>query len=324
MAQTVETPRKIERIPLDGVSEEDWLAMRHPFLGASETPILMGEGYSGQTLWDLWNTKRKPTPPPGEDVPLRMWLGKAVQGIIAEATQRETGWDLTPNRELLVDRDRRISATVDFRLHNTEAGLGVVETKARDYFSFKERYTEFDACPYDLIQLSQQMILEPEATFGAVVVLVGMQKIARYVYQREQLKPTMADIETRAKGFWETVRLGVEPPILDTDIPEYVAQHFDGIIEDPDDAVDLDAIEPDIIKYQKMHAAKGKAEKLCKELKPAILQAMIGNDGKMRRYGWSKGFLVDVKASLIKERTSTTKQHYRTVVKIAARDVQVS
>ena len=61
-------------LSLTDLSDEQWLEARHPYLGASETPVLTGDGYSGSTYWNLWNTKRKPFAPRPDEVDDRPWI----------------------------------------------------------------------------------------------------------------------------------------------------------------------------------------------------------------------------------------------------------
>jgi len=312
----------IEHISLDGVSDSDWLKMRHGYLGSSEVPILFGEGYSGQTMYDLWQRKGQPEPviESDDDISLRMWLGRHGQQMIGEAIKRDTGWDIQPNRELIVDPDRGLCSTVDFRVHGMDIGRLILETKMRDYFSFKDRYVDGDACIYDRIQLATQMLLEPEIDYGVIGVLVGMSELKRYAYDRADLSDLMTDIERRVAGFWLSVDNGVAPPIEAADISKYMAANIDEMIEEENDQADLFGQEAMLTRYLKVNTARKAAQKIEDELKPKIIELMQDEDGNLHKFGWSKEHLVKLQTARMKGGTRVVKPHIRTTIEVARRD----
>lgn len=303
----------IEQIKLDDLSENRWLELRHPNIGSSEAPILCGEGYSGQTLWHLWNHKRKPFVP-GEGVTSdRMWIGKEIQGLIGKLVERKTGWEVHPANVLAIDTARRTCSTIDFRVLDPNRGMCAIETKNRDHISFSQRYTDENACIYDRIQLAHQMSHDPNMKYGYVAVLVGGSELKMYEYPRESLAPIMEDVDRRVAAFWADVKAAKEPPLMPTDIPAYVAEHFgedDAAGEEPADLTEIDAeVDTFLHATEQMNAFKKQREKA----RATIMQAMNG-----AKIGYSSGHMV--KLNLVQVREKVTKAH--TQVRMTAKEVE--
>lgn len=312
-----------QSIDLSDVSRDDWLAARHPYIGSSEVPVLFGEGYSGQTVHDLWDQKREPKPREDKDITTRMWLGQRAQELIGELVERETGWEIMPGRELLYDDERRMCATVDFRVHGLDRGPGLIETKLRDFLAFKQRYMDgLEACIYDRYQLASQMILDQDMSWGTIAVCVGLTRLHRFEYTRAELQPMIDEIEQGVAGFWHSVQEGIEPPIVADDLPSFLAEHVDGQIKDELQPADLHGLDEVLTKYAKAHEERKAAEKLEKELKPQIVDAMRDPElgERLTRYGWSEDHLVKLNLSQIAESTRTVKKHVRSIVQVFRRD----
>ncbi len=312
-----------ESVDLTDIDRDTWLAMRHPFIGSSDVPTLFGEGYSGHTVHDLWDQKRSPNPPEDKDITTRMWLGQRAQELIGELVERETGWQILPGRELLIDKKKRMCATVDFRVHGLDRGTGLIETKLRDHMSFKQRYQDgLEACIYDRYQLATQMILDQDMSWGTVAVCVGLSKLWRFEYTRKELQPMIDEIEQGVAGFWHAVDNDVEPPIVADDLPGFLSEHAGGQIKDELQPADLHGLDEVLTKYAKAHDDRKTAEKIEKELKPQIVDAMRDPElgERLTQYGWSNDFLVKLRLSQIAESTRTVKAHVRSIVEVFRRD----
>ena len=116
----------MKTIELAKLSESEWLRARHAYLGSSDLPTLLGAGYSGSTYWSVYHEKKQPEPDLDDDASIssRLWWGRQMQKIIGAAIVREHGWTMTEGSTLVVDEERRISATIDFDVVHPERGAG--------------------------------------------------------------------------------------------------------------------------------------------------------------------------------------------------------
>jgi predicted phage-related endonuclease len=296
---------------IDDLPEEEWLALRHPHLGSSEMPVILGESYqSGKTIWDIWRDKQRPAPlPQAEDE--RMWWGKEMQKIIGRAVARHKGWDVIEGTTHVCDPELGIGATVDFTVER-EGELGIVESKNRDWLFWRDHYTEDTPWAYDQIQLAHQMILHPDASWGGIAVCVGGNELRWYEYTRADLEPVMERILEAAREFWSWVRNDKEPEILGQDIPQWVMDR--GPVIERDEPIRLldrrDDIDDVIEKWQHAAISAKAYAKEERDLKAAILQAMGDN-----ALGLGKKHGIRVSEAEVAESVSTRKAHKRVTVK---------
>lgn len=293
-------------INLANLSEQEWLRARHPYLGSSDIPTLLGEGYSGSTYWGVYHDKKQPEPNLDDDLAIssRMWWGRQMQRIIGLAVVREHGWTMTEGSTLVVDESRRISATIDFDVVHPEKGPGIVETKNRDWLFWRDHYTDDAAHVYDEIQLAHQMILHPGHAWGMIAVCVGGNELREYEYSRADLAGHMATIETAAADFWKGYDADEEPAITFSDIPTWVMAR----------GPDLDDVEPFelenktagfetgalLANWVTANDRKKEATASEKECKAAVLQVM----GENKRAHFP-GFIVKQSRAEIAERVVT-------------------
>ena len=311
----------VKSIDLSKTDEADWLAMRHPFIGASESPTLVGDSYAGDTVWDLWHRKQQAPPTPTDYVDDRIWFGRMLQPVFGEYIRRRLQWDLAEPRSLLIDEERRMSATLDFVVDEPGTGRGVVETKNRDYVIWRDRYTDEDAWIYDKVQLAHQLLLVPEATFGAIVVLVGGNEIKTYRYEREALAEIMAGLPTVIENFWRSINEGKEPDILAADLPTWALERGPVDLEETLDLPsDLDEV---LQRYRLAIEAAKTNKKAADDAKAQIIQA-LGN----HCVGLSPHHHVGLKATRVAGKVITQdmvgqplrREHYRHTLTVQVRE----
>lgn len=293
----------MKTIDLAKLSESDWLRARHPYLGSSDIPTLLGEGYSGSTYWSVYHDKKQPEPALDDDLAIsnRMWWGRQMQRIIGEAIVRKHGWDLKEGSTLVVDEERRISATIDFDVRHAEKGRGIVETKNRDWLFWRDHYTDDKAFVYDEIQLAHQLLLHPDYQWGMIAVCVGGNELREYNYTRESLAEHMAEIETAASAFWQRFDENDEPAITFADIPAWVMARGPDLEDvEPFELEERTADKPTgwlLGQWVKATEERKTADKFEKATKAAVLQAM----GDARRAHFS-GYIVKQSRAEIAER----------------------
>ena len=297
---------------IDDLPEEEWLALRHPHLGSSEMPVILGESYqSGKTIWDIWRDKRRPAPLPQANDDERMWWGKEMQAIIGRAVARHKGWQVFEGAEYVWDDETRLGATVDFTVMRGE-DLGIVESKNRDWLFWRDHYTEDTPWAYDQIQLAHQMLLTPNASWGGIAVCVGGNELRWYEYARADLEPVMARIVDAASAFWGWVDDDIEPEILGQDIPQWVIDR--GPVIERDEPVKLlsrrEDIDDVIEKWTYATTSAKAYDKEARDLKAVILQTM-GDDA----VGLGKKHGIRISEAEVAESVSTRKAHKRVTVK---------
>lgn len=287
-----------ELIPLTDKTDDEWLALRHPFLGASELPTLLGEGYSDSTYYSLYRKKLMDPDTRDQEVSDRLWFGREMQPVFGKWLARRHKWDVVERRSLLVDRQSRLSCTQDFSatLPGNTRGRGTIETKNRDKFVWLDRYDGADdAWIYDKIQLAAQMRLTGD-DWGAVCVLVGGNEMYVYQYSRTDLAEIMEGIPDVAREFWRRVDDLDEPTLEHIDIRDWAMDRGEVNIPAPPADIPDDLDE----KLERFNTAKAHAksyESTYKALQAEIIQAM----GK-HRHGVGNTHTVRLKATLIGEK----------------------
>jgi predicted phage-related endonuclease len=282
----------ITKTDIATMGEAEWLALRHPHIGSSEAATLLGEGYAGSTYWQVYHEKSRPFQPPESDAVIadRLWWGRQMQNVIGQAIVRQFGWSVEEGKHHAADEDRRIAATVDFTAVRPDInGIGIIETKNRDWLFWRDHYDEGQAWVYDEIQLAHQMLLHPGATWGCIGVCVGGNDLRVYDYRREELTKHMDAIEDAVAKFWARVDAGDEPPITYTDLPIWIADR--AALDDAEEPAPLpDAVEglgeamgtDDLIALYEDHNARAKmSEKVAKDAKAALVQ-IIGDHRRSR------------------------------------------
>lgn len=303
------------------LSEDKWLEIRHPYLGSSDIPTILGEGYSGSTYWQVWHEKSMPYAPPLTDAAVsdRIWWGKQMQNIIGEGIMRQLGWVLVEGDYHIADPKLKIAATVDFTAtrHDID-GLGIIETKNRDWLFHRDRYVDGKAWVYDEIQLAAQMMLHPDVTWGCIGVLVGGNDLKVYDYRREELQRHMDTIRSHAQVFWGKVERRDEPKITFVDLPLWVADRA-ALQDDPEpiampDEIDGEDADELITTYLRMKDLATTAKKAADNLKAVVLQTM--GDHKQAQ---SPGFWLTASRRNVKERTQTVAAHTQCVLTVKER-----
>ncbi len=295
-------------IPLTGVSDEEWLAMRHPFLGASEIPILSGDGYSGSTYWSLWREKRLAYAPRKDEVDDRMWFGKMMQPVYGNWLRMRKGWDVQPSKALLVDDATRTSCSMDFWCSDPASGREMIalETKQRDWLIFNERYNvEKNECwIYDKIQLASQMRLS-KCEHGCVAVFVGGNEMHTFEYTREQLNDIIEGIPDQAAEFWRRVDQEDEPALEYSDMRQW---SLDRGPVDPELETALlnDELDEVCTTYNTNKVLEKDAKKKKEQAQATLVQAMAKHGKAI-----SKTHMVTMSPTLIAESTSVRKEHWR-------------
>ncbi len=192
-------------------SREGWLDFRQHFVGASESPAILGLGYKGQNAHTVWEAKVNPQPE--EDRDERLVVGSMLEPAILELYTYKTG--VSVQRESNVVRlhpdHTFVGASLDAEpFEHPDHGLCVLDAKNVDALH-GANWREGEIPLRVQIQLQQQMACVPGATYGFAVALVGGNKPVVLGIERDDR--FIAALLAKLCRFWEFVVSKELPPI---------------------------------------------------------------------------------------------------------------
>lgn len=122
---------------------EDWHAHRREGVTSSDIPTLLGYGYAGSNIFNLYLKKLRPEP---EDPGMR-WrfrAGHHFEQLVAERVEEETGWNLwDPGDYAVIEHDEGLlRATVD-RLRLRPGGVAAAKRDEWSYLQIATAALEF-------------------------------------------------------------------------------------------------------------------------------------------------------------------------------------
>ena len=258
--------------------DEHWHQLRAKHGGSSESGALFGYGYTDlPSKWSLWAIHAGKMATPDLDDDDRVWMGKEIEPVIARMVVRKMGWDLIEKKIYVThpNPDIKMGSTVDRYIVEHEDGPGICELKNRDFLRWVDDYTEEDASIRDRIQLAHQFCCHPEATWGAVGVLVGGTELKIYKYKREDLAEMMADIEAGWVDLWRRVAEDDEPELTDGELPNWLRVHQERLREETASLTIEDGSFDDMVEaFQIADVLAKENEKIAKKLKASIVQKL--------------------------------------------------
>lgn len=187
-----------------------WLDERRQVIGASESPAILGYGYSNENAWTVWARKRGLI----EDKPDNelLWYGRKMQPITLERFQIDTGIPVRDLGEFTIQRHPEypwMGCTLDAAADLPE-GLAVVEAKNVGHYSAKE--WEADEPPIRVSIQIQHQLAVTGGVAGFAAATVGGNKLK---FRRVERNDRFIDaLTTKLAEFWELV-LTNTPPAVD-------------------------------------------------------------------------------------------------------------
>jgi predicted phage-related endonuclease len=245
-------------------SREAWLAGREPFIGASESAILLDKS-SFKSYYSLWSEKSKITAAPDIDNERMAW-GRRLEAPIAEGLAEDFGFEIVEPDFVLQDLDLRAAATLDFYIPKPSGeilkqipnavGAGPLEIKNVDSLIAKQKWAGEPDISY-LVQLQHQMMLFG-ANWGAIGALIGGNKGVLFCYEVHE--PTVAAIRTAIRAFWKSVDNAIKPEI---DGSYSTAETIKSLNPEDDGSVEVveDAQMEDLCRMYKEFAAQERQAK---------------------------------------------------------------
>lgn len=191
------------------VTLEQWLENRRSMIGASESPAVLGVGYSGENQHTIWMRKMGLEPPRVDSEALD-W-GHEIQPAILRMFSRRTGIKVHDLGQFTIQRSAEfpfVGATLD-GVCETDDGRGVVEAKNVGIYNRAE-WEQADPPLRVSVQIQHQLIAA-DAQYGFAVACIGGNKL---VWKRiERNDRFITAMLAALRKFWRYVESKTAPPI---------------------------------------------------------------------------------------------------------------
>ena len=201
-------------IDIHPVTDACWDTERAGLINGSEIGSLFGVGY--KTLARITAEKRDRSFDDSDpDSPL-LERGNDFQEAATKQVQKlRPTWRIIRNTNHYVDRKHRMAAIPDNLVEAPERpGIGILEIKVVAAPIFRTQWPDDTPPLKHLLQLEQQMMLVPGATWGAIgALVVGEFKYQAYVYEIERNLKAESRLRTAVAEFWQKFDAGDQPVI---------------------------------------------------------------------------------------------------------------
>ena len=250
---------EIEQPQLDGetyvkvcnahTDRETWLQARRCVIGASESRILLGEGYASETPLTLYLSKVDPEPE--EHTLERLTLGNELEAAIARTWSKHySKIEVVPCGELIASiANPFIGATCDFLTLDGDP----VEIKNCGEYTKKDWA---EGLPRKFFLQVQHQLFVTRRKKGYLVALIGGNEIVWDEIEAD--RDTMMAIESACRDFWENhVRPQVPPDVTASDEGKTLGRAYSM----PDAPMEVSVPDAEAIELD------GEVERLSEEIK---------------------------------------------------------
>lgn len=313
---------------IEVASNDDWHALRKLHGGSSDAAALFDYGYAEKpSAWSVYalmngDIPYEPDALDGED---RVWIGKAMEPVIAQYVARRHGWDLIAGAKWYVQHPsiKIMGATIDQFVLEHEDGIGIIETKNRDWLEYRDNYFDPEtgleaAAMRDKIQIAHQLATLPEVKWAALAVLVGGNELKFFRFHRSELAEMIADVEAAWVDMERRLKEKDEPDIGGRELPKWLKAHQEAVREyEPPKMIEESTFDDLCNTYLDKDAIAKAAKKEAENAKAAIIQ-WLGNSARAQ----SNVYQVEAKRSEIAESVTTRKAHSRVLLKIAPNEIK--
>ena len=203
-------------------SREEWLDLRKPTIGGTESPMMLGV-HPRVTPFELWAKKSDLVPPMPDNKRLRR--GRILQPIAVDLIREERPeWVVTenpmPGGEFYRDIDAGISCTPDAFVFDSARGLfpdsgiqGICQIKTVDAHIFRNEWMidgDIVVPPYVAIQTMQEAHLTG-AAWCCVAAIVGFD-LDMHIIEVKIHAGVIARIKREVQDFMRRIRENDPPP----------------------------------------------------------------------------------------------------------------
>lgn len=189
-----------------------WLAERSSAIGASESPILFGQGYAGTSAYRLWAEKLGLIDCPDlDDVESIRW-GQRMEPVIIQALREDAGLDVQPalQHEFIRSVERpHMGCTLDARaFDDSRETPGVVQIKNVGQY-FAREWT--DQPPLRVLCQVQHEMYVTGYEWGIAAGCVGGNRLAWHPFERHEA--FIATLVKLCDDFWKCIQTRTAPEI---------------------------------------------------------------------------------------------------------------
>lgn len=192
---------------------ESWLAERRKGIGASDAPVVLGVS-PWKKPYELWAEKVGILDPEDISKHLCIRVGLALEAIVGEAYQDETGRKVTMWPQYQIERHAAHDwwrCTPDALVFDERHGTGLLQIKTTSAFNAAE-WKDEPPLHYQ-VQLQHELAVTGK-TWGVLACLVGNDKLVHREYQRNDA--FIAAMFPKLAAFWDLVKTMVPPPVDDS------------------------------------------------------------------------------------------------------------
>lgn len=190
-------------------SPEHWHALRAKNIGASESCVLLGWGYSSP--FELYMQKVGKLAPPDLSKDERVIIGQCTEAGIAQAAEKLLGIVLRPAKRYITHPTiEGMGCTPDYEIFTADADWVPVEVKAVAWDRWADEWNpgnepddEIEPPPHIAIQLQHQLAC-CGSPYGFVLVLVAGSRIR--LIRQERHAGLIEQIEKAVVEFWQRVK----------------------------------------------------------------------------------------------------------------------
>lgn len=198
-------------LPIACASDAEWLEARRSFVGASESPTILGVGYRESSAAGIWESKvfGSGGPPPAPELKLR--IGKAKEPLMRQLFTEATGRACEPPAAMAYRHKAFpfVGCSLDGEAIDSEHGRCPVELK--NVGAHNRKHWEGPAPPLQYAAQVQHQLLVTGAEIGYLFALVADEET--YVFPVYPDKEFHAALRERLEAFWRSVETKTMPPL---------------------------------------------------------------------------------------------------------------
>lgn len=271
---------------------DNWLAERPSFIGSSDSPAILGYGYTNpetgvkENAHTVW--LRKIGLADEQEDNDKLLCGRMLQNGICQIIAYKTGYDIRPADEYQVVRSKEhpwLAATPDSYIYGDPRGLGVCELKNVDHYLLRD--WKGDQPPLRVAIQLQHQLVACGATWGITGAIIGGN---RPVWFELSLHTRLVSAMIPAlANFWSHVESRTPPPV---DASSGCTEAIKALY--PQDNGLTVPMPPDACRWFDELTALKRADKFLKErrtlienrIKSALGEATEGQLPDGRRFTW--------------------------------------
>ena len=249
-------------------NNKEWLEARHKYLNASEVGCFY-DPKAYKTELELYAAKKQNSIECNQEFNIQTESGKFLEPFIAKCYEISEGYESEVFEGYVVHPNNIMGATPDY-IHpiadgkpiytnggakiTKDDGLGLIELKTANSFSFKDKYVDGEPSLCYIVQLQHQLACTGYK-WGRIVTLVDNAKLDIATYKRDDAFLYMH--ERRCQKFWNDVKNNIEPEATNSKKDtEVLKQLYPADYEEKGDFSDNEKLLDLIIKWQECKTDK--------------------------------------------------------------------